>query len=483
MKTNSKSARIRQRLSHPVIDSDGHSTDFSHLFDQYLRDVAGEEVFRRSATNADLPFLGSRWYKASPQQRRDEWIPRPGWWGVPAGNALDLATAQIPKLLYERLPEAGLDVTVLYAGKVFIQGMINDEELRRASCRASNLLHRDLYQDYSDRIIPVAAVPAHTPEEAIEELEFCVRELGYRAFTMPSYIKRPIPKYKSEFPRACWIDTYGIDSEYDYDPLWRKCLELKVVPTFHSSSQGAFFRASISNFTYNHIGHFAQSAEAVCKSLFLGGVTRRFPGLNFAFLEGGASWGTTLLSDLVGHWKKRNVAALERVNPARLDPARYAELCETYAGSLLGNRLSSEQRSMLARTQTTAFEEDPARLDEFERVGLSSVEEMHDLFVKPFFFGCEGDDPMTGVAFDTKRNPLHAKLNAIFGSDIGHFDVPEIAEVLEETYEAVEHGLMTEQEFHDFVFANPIKLWTSVNPDFFKGTVVEDHVAKARLAN
>jgi hypothetical protein len=38
---------------------------------------------------------------------------------------------------------------------------------------------------------------------------------------------------------------------------------------------------------YNHIGHFASAGHAVAKALFFGGITRRFPDLNFAFLEGG----------------------------------------------------------------------------------------------------------------------------------------------------------------------------------------------------
>ena len=55
-------------------------------------------------------------------------------------------------------------------------------------------------------------------------------------------------------------------------------------------------------------------------------------------------------------------------------------------------------------------------------------------------------------------------------------------EVLEEAYEMVEHGLITEDDFRDFVFTNPTTLWTGTNPDFFKGTVVEDAVGKL-LAN
>ena len=51
--------------------------------------------------------------------------------------------------------------------------------------------------------------------------------------------------------------------------------------------------------------------------------------------------------------------------------------------------------------------------------------------------------------------------------------------VLEETYEPVEKGLFTEEDLRDFVFTNPIKLWTAQNPDFFEGTVVQHQVARA----
>jgi len=70
-------------------------------------------------------------------------------------------------------------------------------------------------------------------------------------------------------------------------------------------------------------------------------------------------------------------------------------------------------------------------------------------------------------------NPFGAKLNTLFGSDIGHFDVPDMNEVLPEAYELVEDGLITDADFRDFVFANPVRFWGDSNPDFYKGTVVE----------
>jgi hypothetical protein len=36
-------------------------------------------------------------------------------------------------------------------------------------------------------------------------------------------------------------------------------------------------------------------------------VTRRFPTLKMEFLEGGVGWACGLYSDLIGHWKKRNL--------------------------------------------------------------------------------------------------------------------------------------------------------------------------------
>src|SRR5260370_34537013 len=53
-----------------------------------------------------------------------------------------------------------------------------------------------------------------------------------------------------------------------------------------------------------------------------------------------------------------------------------------------------------------------------------------------------------------------------------------MCEVLEEAHELVDDGLMTAEDFRDFAFVNPAGLWASMNPDFFKGTVVEDSVAK-----
>jgi hypothetical protein len=68
---------------------------------------------------------------------------------------------------------------------------------------------------------------------------------------------------------------------------------------------------------------------------------------------------------------------------------------------------------------------------------------------------------------------MRSRLNALFSSDIGHFDVPDMGDVVPEAHELVEHGLLTGDDFRDFMFTNAVRFWGEVNPDFFKGTVVE----------
>jgi hypothetical protein len=101
--------------------------------------------------------------------------------------------------------------------------------------------------------------------------------------------------------------------------------------------------------------------------------------------------------------------------------------------------------------------------------------------VGSFYLGCEADDPMNAWAFDTRGNPFGAQIRAIFSSDIGHWDVPDMSEVLEEAFELVEHELLTPADFRDFVFTNAARFYAGANPSFFDGTSVAAAVAALDL--
>ena len=118
----------------------------------------------------------------------------------------------------------------------------------------------------------------------------------------------------------------------------------------------------------------------------------------------------------------------------------------------------------------------PPVVDDWSECGIKRAEDIRDLFVPNFYFGCEADDPINAWAFNRKVNPFGVRLNAMFGSDIGHWDVPDMREVVKEAYEQVEEELMSEEDFRDFVFTNAVSLFAGTNPDFFKGTAVQASV-------
>jgi predicted TIM-barrel fold metal-dependent hydrolase len=476
--TGDRSLKVREKLGHPIIDSDGHTSEYDPIFLEYLAQVGGPKIAERYC---ELARGGaSHWYELSPEEREDRRVQRPPFWIIPAGNTMDRATAMLPGLMRARMDNFGIDFSVIYTSKLHVNRLA-DEEIRKAGSRALNLMHTEMFADHADRMTPAAVIPTHTPEEAIAELEFCVNELGFKSAMVAGIVRRPVPIIEREAPEvsryATWIDPLALGSPHDYDPLWQKFVDLNVAVTSHTS--GIFgSRATTVNFTYNHIGHFASSNEAFCKAIFMGGVTRRFPNLKFGFLEGGANWATNLYNDLVEHWEKRNLNALNtHLNPDRVDRELLASLAGQYGGRWFENQIDD----IRANGDAMGSPEDPESLDEFGACEITCEQDIYDLFVPNFHFGCEADDRMNGAAFNAKANHMGARLKAVFSSDVSHWDVQDMSAVVAEAYELVERGLLSEGDFDDMTFGNPISLHASQNPDFFKGTVVEDAVA-AELA-
>lgn len=481
MASSSKSAAVRARLQHPVIDGDGHWLEPLPIFLDYLKDVAGQSVVDTFVKRAK----DVAWYDLSPEERMRRRLHRPTWWGEPA-RTLDRATAMIPRLFYERLDEIGLDFCVLYTslGLFFIGNP--DEEIRRATARAVNRMNAEMFKAYAHRITPAAVVPVHTPEEAIEEATYAVRELGLKVLMIANHVRRPVPAFAREGAPLnevrTYVDSLAFESAHDYDPFWQRCVELKTAVTAHSGSMGTNWRESVWSFTYNHIGHFANASHAFAKALILGGVTHRFPQLRFAMLEGGVGWACNLVTDLVGHWERRRREAMEsQTRPTNLDQAQLRALFREYGGRVYEEKIDeilaavnlAEPFTSAEQATERAYKQE--RFDDFAAVPVRSGEELRRHFAERFYFGCEADDPMTAWAFDKHG---HHRLNPIFSSDVGHFDVVDMSEVLEEAWELVEHGMISEADFQEFVFSNPVRLHTALNPDFFKGTVVDDAVAK-----
>src|SRR5262249_17602890 len=113
---------IRSELDHPILDGDAHQIEFLPLVRDIACDLAGPSVANR----------------IGPLRSRGEPFPVPNGFGLHARNTLDRVTATLPKLLYDRLDEIGLDFAVLYP-TLGLSVDRRDPEERQVLARALNI--------------------------------------------------------------------------------------------------------------------------------------------------------------------------------------------------------------------------------------------------------------------------------------------------------------------------------------------------------
>jgi predicted TIM-barrel fold metal-dependent hydrolase len=451
-------AEVRAQLDHPVIDSDGHLLEPTALLHDYLTALVGTNTARRILLRA-----GRQVSMGNSSTRH----PRTGWWLTPS-NARDIATAMAPALRAQRAAELGIDFNIVYPSAGLVFASLPEREFRLAGVRAVNNMNAELCREHKRSIAPSALIPMHTPEEAISELTHARDQLGFRVAVIPPIVARPIPALKEAFPQVCWMDSYGIDSAYDYDMVWETFSHLGLAVTSHGAVADCtpFGRASPSNFVFNHIGAHSFQQEHLCKSLVLAGVPKRFPELNFAFLECGAMWACDLLQALVEHFIKRGPAGLKRLDPSQTDREELARLLERYGGE-------SFVRSIPLRTGrgSAAGTGDPQG-NEFRLAQVDSADDLRRAFSR-FYFGCEADDRGVAIALRS-GNLFGTRLKAILGSDIGHWDVSDARDVVPESHELVECSALEPGDYQDFVFRHAVLLHGQMDPGFFAGTAVEE---------
>src|SRR5438309_5560234 len=211
---------LRSRLNHPIIDADGHWLEYAPLMREEFRRIGGDAAAEALALASDRIPSSLRMSLAERRRRR---VGQEAFWGSPCENVLDRATAMLPRFLYERLDDLGIDFCVVYPTAGLGYHRLQDTRLRRAICRAYNVFTAEQFRPFADRIIPAAIIPMYTPEEAIEELEFASRQLGYKVMMVGGLMRR----------------------------------------SFHNGARSILLRNSPSNFCYNHIGHFASAGHAV----------------------------------------------------------------------------------------------------------------------------------------------------------------------------------------------------------------------------
>ena len=460
--------RIKARLDHPIIDADGHAIEYLPVVRDVLRAQAGDDAV---AVLERMTSAGAAIRGLTPAQRRAAGS-RMTWWGLPTRNTLDRGTAMLPGLLAERLPELGIDHAVLYPTYGLDPAAPDDDAIRRPFARAFNTFYADTYRDLSDRLTPVGIIPMHTPEEAIAELEFATAELGLKAFMFGGPGLRPSPGQDPSTRVARWVDTLGPDP-VRLRPGLAAVHRARRVPDLPLRRDGLGGPRRRSRAT--------SGTTSACSRPR----ARRWPGRcsSPAFPTGSPSCGS------------RSSRAVSPGRPPLLRPARPLGEAQPGGGRALqprpsrprpaGRAVRAVRRRPLPRPprparRRAALPQPPRRGPRHARrvrgVRHRRGEDIRDVFTRAFHFGCEADDPLTALAFDTARNPLARGSRRCSRPTSGTGTSPTSARCCPRrgSWSSTAHA--TEADFRSLTFENPISLWAGMNPSFFDGTTVEGAV-------
>ena len=330
--------RIKSRLDHPIIDSDGHAIEYLPVVRDILREQAGEDavtastrdVRRRRAmrdahARADARAGCSALVVVGPARAQHA---RPRHRAAPGAARRAARRRSASTTRCSTRPTASVPPSSTTPTSAARWRARSTPSTRRRSATIADLL------------TPVGIIPMHTPEEAIAELELRDRRARARRRSC-SAGRSPRPAPGVDAPRRAPAGSTRSASTalYDYDPVWPRCVELGVSPTFHTAVDGVGdARVADATTSTTTSACSRPRGEALARSLFLGGVPHRFPTLRFAFQEGGVRLGGSLCyatSSATGRsaTATRSVTTTRRTSTASCSPSCSASTARSATAS------------------------------------------------------------------------------------------------------------------------------------------------------
>ena len=208
-----------------------------------------------------------------------------------------------PEPRIELMDEQGIDRALMFPtlASLIEERMRDDPDMCHAVIHSLNeWIHETWTFDYGGRIFATPVITLPIVEKAIEELEWCV-ERGARAVLI-----RPAPAWGHRGPRSFALP--------EFDPLWKRAVELDVLVGMHSSDSGYErytneWMGSNSEMlpfqpqAYRMLSQWRPVEDAV-GSFIVHGALSRFPQLKVAVIENGSSWVEPLLRNLADTYKK-----------------------------------------------------------------------------------------------------------------------------------------------------------------------------------
>jgi 2,3-dihydroxybenzoate decarboxylase len=124
-------------------------------------------------------------------------------------------------LRIEAMDKAGIELSILSFNSPGIQAETDPDVAVQASKRANDFLCENVIARHPDRYAGFAAVPLQNPEAAADELERCVRQLGFKGALVNGY-----SNIQNE-------DTGEYTDEPKFEVFWAKVAELEVPIYLH----------------------------------------------------------------------------------------------------------------------------------------------------------------------------------------------------------------------------------------------------------
>src|SRR6266542_2101617 len=118
------------------MSSNGHWIEYMPVMREEFRRIGGEAAVQGLAMASERVPNSLRMSLAERRRRR---VGQEAFWSTPSENVLDRATAMLPRLMYERLDDLGIDFCVVYPTAGLSYHRMQDTRLRRAICRAYNV--------------------------------------------------------------------------------------------------------------------------------------------------------------------------------------------------------------------------------------------------------------------------------------------------------------------------------------------------------
>lgn len=173
----------------------------------------------------------------------------------------------------EQMDERGTDVVFFSPRAASMGHDVGSALISLYWTQTTNDLIKRVTDLFPDRFIPVCSLPQTpgvSPKNCVEELERCVKDLGFVGCNVNPDVSGGIPPF-----------TPPLSSEWWY-PLWEKLVELKVPAMIHASS------TQLENLHVNGSHYIAQDYAAVVE-LCMSNVFDDFPDLKLIVPHGGGS--------------------------------------------------------------------------------------------------------------------------------------------------------------------------------------------------